>query len=642
MSYRADIDGLRAVAVLSVLAFHYGAPLPGGFIGVDVFFVISGFLITQILQAEIQAGVFSALGFYDRRMRRILPALLVMLVAVLFAGRVLSLPGDYRAIAASSAAASFAVSNFYFLGNTGYFDQAADLMPLLHTWSLAVEEQFYVAWPLLLFAIAADRTRRIIVVLVSALVLIGLTVSIVWFKVDAKAAFFMALPRAWELALGALLVYLPPLPRSLSETSTTLGLALIALGFWKITPQAFPGPAALLPCVGAALVIWPGERKTIVSYWLSLLAPVGLISYSLYLWHWPVWVFFRIYINNEQPRISEAIALAVTSIVLAALSWLFVERPFRKMRWPASRTIGAGLGASTLLFCTSAYVDSADGLPRRLPSDYVAMRSLDVMWEWPCAALDLVKSSPLPTCSFGAPWKPGVRKAMLWGDSNAEMLAPIVEVGASAAGVSVASVKYCPAVLDGDATRRRSEPNAGYNAQCHKIYREVFEALASEHDIQTVILAGSWNYLLPALDGEDRASVFRTALDNTVRRLLALNKRIVIITSIPQWSGDPIPCALLASALPRRPCNEQQLHLPHGGYDVSKGAAGAALRAVVAAHPQVLLIDPVDSLCNGTDCLTRLNDEFLYRDGVHFRRNLSLATNQALAARLGFDRLFAE
>jgi peptidoglycan/LPS O-acetylase OafA/YrhL len=155
--YRPDIDGLRAIAVMSVLAFHYGAPLPGGFTGVDVFFVISGFLITSKLNDDIKAGEFSILGFYDRRIRRILPALLVMLGATLLAGYVLLMPGEYESLAASVAMAAFGVSNFYFLTHTGYFDQTADLVPLLHTWSLAVEEQFYLVWPIALFAIVKAR-----------------------------------------------------------------------------------------------------------------------------------------------------------------------------------------------------------------------------------------------------------------------------------------------------------------------------------------------------------------------------------------------------------------------------------------------------------------------------------------------------
>jgi peptidoglycan/LPS O-acetylase OafA/YrhL len=337
-NYRPDIDGLRAVAVLSVLAFHYGAALspewrlPGGFTGVDVFFVISGFLITFKLAEDIAAGTFSILGFYDRRICRILPALLVMLAVTLFAGKFLLMPGDYKALAISTAASAFGVSNFFFLSHTGYFDQSADLLPLLHAWSLAVEEQFYLVWPPLLFVIAAGRKRIDIAAALAAIVIIGFAASVLWFDANPKAAFFMAVPRAWELAIGALLVFLPPLSRAFGEVATAMGVALIGGGFILVSASSFPGVAALYPCLGATLVIWPRSEAAKAATWLGILSPIGLISYSLYLWHWPVWVLFRTYINGGVPRIREAASLALLSIALATLSYLFVERPFRKRK----------------------------------------------------------------------------------------------------------------------------------------------------------------------------------------------------------------------------------------------------------------------------------------------------------------------
>jgi peptidoglycan/LPS O-acetylase OafA/YrhL len=264
-----------------------------------------------------------------------------MLAITLFATRFLLMPGDYKALADSTATAAFGVSNFFFLANTGYFDQAADLMPLLHTWSLAVEEQFYVVWPLFLFVIAAGRHRIDVAAIIGGIVILGFGASLVWFDLDPKSAFFMALPRAWELAIGAALVFLPPLPRFAGETATALGIVLIGAGFLFVTAASFPGVAALFPCLGAALVIWPRRDSTTAASWLGHLSPIGLISYSLYLWHWPVWVLFRIYINNGTPRIREAAALALVSIALATLSWRFVERPFRKRRWQPGQTVWA-------------------------------------------------------------------------------------------------------------------------------------------------------------------------------------------------------------------------------------------------------------------------------------------------------------
>ena len=218
----------------------------GGFTGVDVFFVISGFLITQVLVAEIVAGTFSVVGFYDRRMRRILPALLIMLAAALLAGDLLLSPGDYISLAKSTAAAAFGVSNFFFEAHTGYFDQVADQLPLLHTWSLAVEEQFYLVWPLLLRGLRY-LIKRTVVAAVAVIVIVGCAGSIAYFYHDSKSAFYLPLPRAWELSLGALLIFLPALPPLLGEIATVAGLALMAIGFVFISPSNFPGPAALLP-----------------------------------------------------------------------------------------------------------------------------------------------------------------------------------------------------------------------------------------------------------------------------------------------------------------------------------------------------------------------------------------------------------
>ena len=501
-SYRADIDGLRAIAVLSVLAFHFGAPIRGGFTGVDVFFVISGFLITQVLAAEISSGTFSVLGFYDRRMRRILPALLTMLAVALLVGRLMLSPGDYVTLARSAAAAGFGVSNFFFHSNTGYFDQAADLMPLLHTWSLAVEEQFYVVWPLLLLLIVAAGSRMAVAAVLGAIVLVGCIGSIVYFQFDPKAAFYMALPRAWELALGALLVFLPRLRGIAGEIAAVVGLLLIAIGF-SVSPDAFPGRFALYPCVGAALLIWPREQGTITGRLLGWLAPVGLISYSLYLWHWPVWVYFRIYINNGQPKATEAVALAVVSIVLAFISYRYVEQPFRRKRWSAPRTVAAGLAGIMTIFCASMYVDSAGGLPQRLPPQAQAMRSLEVMWEWPCQLQEIDRVSGT-YCVFGAPWQTAKRKTMIWGDSHAQHFAPIIDAVNTDPEQSFLLFAGCPAVL-GDEFHMTSSEAPDLVDFCKRWYSNGVKLLREDASISRVILASDWRDLPPRIGKGDSA-----------------------------------------------------------------------------------------------------------------------------------------
>ena len=451
LKYREDIDGLRAVAVLSVMAFHYGELLPGGFTGVDVFFVISGFLITSQLAHDIRGGTFSLLGFYHRRVRRILPALVVMLAVTLVVGRFLLMPGDYKALAASAAAAAFGVSNFFFLTNTDYFAQSSELMPLLHTWSLAVEEQFYFVWPMLLLLIAGSRKQGYVAGIIIAITTVGFVASVPWLAANPKAAFFLVVPRAWELTIGAALVFLPALPRRLGG-ATALGIALMIAGFVQIRENSFPGFAALLPCVGAALVIWPKAQPARADRWLSVLRPIGLISYSLYLWHWPVWVMYRIYINSGTPLVQETIALTAVSILLAFLSWRFVEQPMRTRPWPPVRTVQAGLAACTAIFCAAMYIYRADGQPERVPEAY-AMRSLDAMWEWPCPKYGQLPQLAGQYCFFGKPWNEAKRKAIIWGDSHASHFAPIIQAAAKEQPDAFLLYTDCPAAFGGHVTR---------------------------------------------------------------------------------------------------------------------------------------------------------------------------------------------
>lgn len=648
-AYRPDIDGLRAIAVLSVLAFHYGAPLPaewrlsGGFTGVDVFFVISGFLITSKLRDDIAAGTFSILGFYDRRIRRILPALLVMLITTLLAAKILLMPGDYKSLSMSTVAAVFGVSNFYFLSNTGYFDQAADLLPQLHTWSLGVEEQFYFVWPVLLLVIAKGRERIDIAAILGGTVIIGFAVSLIWFGADSKSAFFMALPRAWELAMGAVLVFLPPLPRRLGEATTVIGLALICVGFVVVSATSFAGAAALYPCIGAALVIWPRSAETTSGSLLGLLRPIGLISYSLYLWHWPVWVFFRVYINNGQPRTREALALALISIILATLSYFFAEQPFRKRRWQPTRTIQAGLLACTFIFCGSMYVHSGEGLPERLPPDAYAMRSLDAMWDWRCKTENIAGLGW--RCMFGSDWTTTQHKGVLWGDSHAMVFAPLMEKASKDNNVAMLLSQQCPPVVDGTIVRMRYDGPQFRMDDCAKDRSDMIEALKVNPDINIVVIAASWaimaNVLYSDISKDSGPRLIEAALDRIVDEITLPNRQIVLVTAVPNWGGrDPLPCELAKSGLLRRPCSPSQLVITKEAFEKQRDTV-AVLDRVTARHPNTRVIHAGDNMCRSDECITRLNGEGLYRDGSHIRRNLADETKQQLSKIIGLDQIFS-
>jgi peptidoglycan/LPS O-acetylase OafA/YrhL len=345
--HRTDIDGLRAVAVVPIVLFHAGVTvLTGGFVGVDIFFVISGYLITGIIARELDEGRFSLLKFYNRRILRIVPALVVVLLCTIAVGCLLLLPTEFDRLSASSAAASAFVSNIYFWQTTDYFAGEADTVPLLHTWSLGVEEQFYIFFPLGLIIVKkiAPRMRLALILLV---LLLSFAADLRWSLLQSITGFYMFPARIWELLIGALIALNRPynLPQWLRELLAAVGAFMILVGIVIIRPEyLFPAPMGLLPCGGTALLLMWGER-TKVGRILSIgwVRWLGFISYSLYLWHWPVMAFMRLEwgVSLSLPLM---IAAIVASLALGAASFYLVEQPFRRGRRPRpSRVVLLGL-----------------------------------------------------------------------------------------------------------------------------------------------------------------------------------------------------------------------------------------------------------------------------------------------------------
>ena len=360
--YRPDIDVLRAIAVLAVVLFHWDVqPFGGGYVGVDVFFVVSGFLITGIICRQLDAGTFTFTGFYERRIRRILPALYAMVLVVAVAAWFVLLPSQADGFARSVVAVIVFGSNILFWQETGYFDGPALSKPLLHTWSLAVEEQFYLVFPLMLclFWIRPDVRTPIkatkLLILVAAL---SFGCGIWQLKVAPPAAFFLAPGRAWEFLLGAILAIRgPPTLHNRWAASGVLALGLMMLfaaifGFRSTT--AFPGAAALLPCVGAALYIWANTERQPASLEQALMCtPVafGKISYSLYLWHWPIWVFARSWLrpNGDFSTFDKLTMFGVVSVI-GYISYRFIEQPFRRSSTvPIRKLVAYGAVVSAVL-----------------------------------------------------------------------------------------------------------------------------------------------------------------------------------------------------------------------------------------------------------------------------------------------------
>lgn len=352
MRYRREVDGLRSVAVLPVILFHAGFEVfGGGYVGVDIFFVISGYLITSIILGELAEGRFSLVRFYERRIRRILPALFTVLLVCVPVAWCLMLPLDYKDFAQSVVAVSVYASNFLFWIESGYFDTASELKPLLHTWSLAVEEQYYVFFPLLLMVLWRLGPRRLFY-LIAAIALASLCLSEWMVRSYPSANFFLLPSRAWELLAGSLCAFLQfKRGQWANQVLSLLGLALIVMAVFVYTPDTpFPSLYALAPVGGTALILLFASGDTLVARLLGLplFVGIGLISYSAYLWHQPLFAFVRI-ANVFEPSHLVMAALSLVSLGLAWLSWYFVEQPFRRRQLPALPTRTALFGTAALV-----------------------------------------------------------------------------------------------------------------------------------------------------------------------------------------------------------------------------------------------------------------------------------------------------
>ena len=431
--YRPEIDGLRALSVMGVVLFHLGLSVPGGFVGVDVFFVISGYLITGILLRNLREDRFSLVDFWSRRVRRIAPAAVAMVLGTLAMGAYFLTPVGFESLGRSLVAHVLFASNCYFSQDQGYFAESADSIPLLHTWSLAVEEQFYLIFPLILMLVWKLRPRLVM----PAMIALALW-SLVWshFKLEwnAREAFFLLPPRGWELLAGAILAGLPRtnFGPALKEVLSAVGLGLIALPmmfYSKETP--FPGEAALPSVLGAVLFILVNEgHQTRLGKLLSVrpVVAIGLISYSLYLWHWPLFVFARMV--NQDLDLTWKISLLVASLLMGWASWKWVETPFRVggVLKTAPRSLAFGGATMAVLLGVAFSIQSTGGFPQRFP---VNLRLIMEDVNWSGEEYTEVKDEPVVIGNADA----GSVDFVLWGDSHGVAATPGMDAAAKNLGL---------------------------------------------------------------------------------------------------------------------------------------------------------------------------------------------------------------
>ena len=645
--YRTDIDGLRMLAILPVVIYHAGLPfIPGGFVGVDIFFVISGFLITGIIDREMRAGTFSIVRFYERRACRILPALFTVLVATSAASFIFLLPDDFVRYATSVVATVFFVSNVFFWEQSGYFQPSADYFPLLHTWSLSVEEQFYIVIPLVMLLLASRR-RRQTVVAIAAITLVSLIMSILFTERAPSAAFYLTPTRAWELGFGALLALVPVhLPPRTREISGALGLTLIAVAVFTFDKaMIFPGAAALVPTLGTVALIAAGSGGTsTISRFLSLspFAFIGLISYSLYLWHWPVFALMRVRLASEELPTDWIVLALVASFVLAVLSWRFIEQPFRRCSSVSLSRLGVfklTAGATAVSTVFAAMVIELNGLPDRF-DEPVLVAAAAATDHNPLRARCFERMPSQGLCRFGADRGPDAPvDFILWGDSHADAIMPGVDLAARERGLVglFAGHSACPplvGIVRLNASTGRPSPRGH---RCAEYNRALLSFLEATDSAPIVILMARWALYFEGIPApgeitneddfvfaadsvdappssksavEHNSTIMRAALADTLTRLQLTMRKIVLIGNAPEI-GWNVPQKLMLKAR----WNDPVVPVLRSAVE-TRNAAATKILAEEANRDGVSFFDLVPRLCDKI-CRVETGGRPLYYDDDH-------------------------
>ncbi|MGO9487082.1 MAG: acyltransferase family protein [Rhodomicrobium sp.] len=534
--YRPDIDGLRAIAVLAVVFYHAGLPgFSGGFVGVDVFFVISGFLITQIVWSELEAERFSLVGFYIRRVKRIFPALFAVLVLSSIAAFILLVPRDLIAFGESLNATVLFFSNFYWIKHADYFAGPSIDNPLLHTWSLSVEEQFYAVWPLTLLLFRRLLPAKALPYLILALTLVSVVLAEARLPDYPKDAFYFPWCRMGELFLGALLA-VSPVSLQGNRLPKILGIAgLAAIGtaiFLYDTSTGFPGVNALLPCAGAALIIAAGTLPNPVATLLSFepIRRIGLISYSLYLIHWPLFSFTHLYLNRPLP-LGPALVLVLVSILLAYASWRYIETPMRKGQFSRPKVFGSAAAAMSALYLTGALFFWTNGFPSRTTEQVLAAQPLEAvpLDKKYCKRLLATGLKSGKACVLGED-RGNAYDFIMWGDSHAHHYLPAIATLAANRKLSgvLFTLNGCHPFLDDT-----------HNTKACRNLNEAVRRWLTENRVKVAILGGNWKNHLKDFRGflrDGSPDRNRGGFAKTLAFLTSKGIQVSVLDQTPEFS----------------------------------------------------------------------------------------------------------
>ena len=634
-AYREDIDWLRAIAVLSVVAFHFEAPAVfGGFVGVDIFFVISGYLITGIIQSELQSGTFSFLRFYERRVRRLLPALYAMVALTAIPSFHYLLTSERLEFFRSVAAVVTFTSNFFFWFQTGYFDHAAVEKPLLHTWSLAVEEQFYLALPLLLWALLrrGQGGRLRLPIALIALSVASFVLAVWLMRTDRAAnAFFMSPPRAWEFLIGGIIAIdgFPVLRNvRLQQIARAVALVMIAIPVFSLRQgPGFPGVNALPPSIGAALFIWAGiGLPSLARSRYSPLAIVkffGKISYSLYLWHWPLFAFARFSKSSLVLDPFDKWGLFALTVAISYLSWRFVEQPFRNRTLAPTRAAAfriAGISTAVLLAASVGGIVASQN-PSEADRSALQLEAYNNYAYQP-----LFRSG---TC-FTQSWStfdekclalvPGKTNLLLWGDSYAAQYFVGLSKSADPQGVNIlqATQAACMPTL--------AAASQGV-ASC-KSFAARMDAFFKDGKPDLVIISADWlEYSrTPRFDG------MIADLKHTIAELTGRGIAVVLLGPPVQFRSR-LPAMLMRAQLRGIDLRADDFVLP----DIF--ALDARMRAALPSRDKFSYLSVVSAICPARQCpLTIGEDVPLAWDHAHLTAEGSEYVVNRIAAMLGLNK----
>ena len=662
-AYRPDIDGLRAIAILSVVLYHAGlAGVPGGFTGVDIFFVISGYLIGGHIFSELRSGRFSYLLFYQRRARRILPAFYAVLLFTIAASLILLSPLEAHQFGRSACAATLSVSNILFWHGAKYFDTKSEFIPLLMTWSLAVEEQFYAVIPLLMVLLARVRRNWILPAILSVC---ALSLLLAQHELSSQseaafqAAFYLLPARAWELGVGLALAVAelsrdrktraPSLLAFIAQLVGPVGLLLLMTPIFLLNAHSpFPGVAALPSVLGAALLI-AAPASFVNRRMLSLppLAFVGRVSYSWYLWHWPLLAFLHI-LSGGSVRPGASLLAVAAAFPIAVLSYHFIEQPFRRSTRAAAPLLIRYALVSVAMLAICAAIWLSRGLPQRYPVLAQMESASPPLASDPCLVEDDSEQPSLVKPCYD-PSGPASSVA-LWGDSHAAALAPGMRTAAIARGYSFAEFTKT-SCLPMTGVMRFIPRIPAQASRCLNFNRKVLDLIQADRRIRIVILTGAWAGCLernweagwltaetphqPQFSDEAQSGIpsqiavqtlFIQSLAAQVQALRAAGKYVIVLEDVPNFSFDPI-LRVRAAHIPARAALVKALEFapqidpgfaPNNGDASATSLTAESLHQAVPNQAGVELIDLKPAFCADSEhCQYRDNNRLLYFDSGH-------------------------